>query len=201
MLRYLLIAEDHPICSAALEIAAQARDSAIFVDCCDTLAGTIEQLPARDYSALLLDLGLKDSEGIINLKTIRGLYPRIPILIISATDDRTVQQRARAFGAQGFLSKKASLDHMGQAIEAVMAGEEHFDLSPEQEIAGVDLLGDLSGAQVKVLQELVRGQSNKMIAFKLDVSESTVKSHLHAIYRILGVTNRSQAIMQFTPMV
>lgn len=200
MLRYLLIAEDHPICFAALEIAAHSRDSAIFVEASETLAGTVERLGCREYSALLLDLGLKDSQGIINLKTIRDHHPRIPILIISAQDDLSVQFRARAFGAQGFLSKKASLDRMGEAIEVVMAGGRHFDLPADAPAEDPDLLDSLSAAQVKILQQLLSGHSNKVIAYNLDISESTVKSHLHAIFRILGVSNRSQAIMKFQPL-
>ena len=200
MLRYLLIAEDHPICFEALKAATQSRDSAIFVESAESLSETINRLSERDYSALLLDLGLKDSAGVVNLKVIRDRYPELPILIISATDDLAVKCRTQALGAQGFLSKKAGIEDMAEAIITVMDGGSHFDFSPEEAVGDVHLLGRLSPAQIRILQELLKGHSNKIIAHHLDISESTVKSHLNAIFRTLGVVNRSQAIMKFSEL-
>ncbi|MCP9222372.1 response regulator transcription factor [Erythrobacter sp. LQ02-29] len=201
MLRFLLIAEDHPLCFAALKSAAHARDSAIQVDGCDTLEGTIHDLAQRDYAALVLDLGLRDSEGVINLRRVRGSYPRLPILVISATDDATTRMRVRSFGARGFLSKKSSLEEMGEAILRVMAGETYFPTDEDAAGDEDDLLHALSPAQLRIMSELCKGNSNNVIAHNLDLSEATVKSHLSSIFKSLRVSNRAQAILKYGEMI
>ncbi|WP_169053443.1 response regulator transcription factor [Alteraurantiacibacter aquimixticola] len=202
MLQYVLIAEDHPICAAAIKLAAQDHDSTIFVETCETLADALRMLGEREYDALVLDLGLKDSSGLINLSLVRSDFPGIPVLIISGTEGAKVAARAKGMGAQGFLNKEASLQKIGSAIGAILAGGDYFEerdlaASEEAEASGIE---KLSKAQLRVMHALSTGSSNKVIAYELGISEPTVKSHLTAIYRALGVTNRSQAIMALKEM-
>ena len=134
-----------------------------------------------------------------NLSAIRNLNMKMPILIVSGDDSLHVIARAKSLGANGFLSKSASVGEMRDAVAAVLRGQMHFPALPE----GADgsnaemesILGRLSPAQTKVVIELAQGHSNKIIADHLDLSEATVKTHMSAIFKVLGVTNRAQAIL------
>ena len=200
MLRHLLIAEDHPLCASALSSAAQGRDSAIVVDICDTLHDTQAKLATREYDAILLDLGLKDSDGLINLTLLRSQNAHVPILIVSAAPGVDLPEKASSMGAQGYLNKQASLDEMADAIEAVMDGKTYFPTLPDGEHPRTSAVAGLSRAQMRVMHELATGHSNKIIAYNLGLAEATVKSHLSAIYRALRVTNRSEAILTLKKM-
>ena len=107
-----------------------------------------------------------------------------------------------ALGARGFLSKSASVEEMGEAIERVMAGETHFaaDIAQASAETPAAAFASLSPAQLEVLGELAAGHANKIIAYNLNLAEPTVKSHLSAIYRALGVSNRSMAILELQKM-
>lgn len=196
MLTYILIAEDHPICAEAIKLAAQNHDSAIFVEMCDSLAEAEAMLHKRDYRLLVLDLGLKDSRGLINLTVIRKNFPKLPVLIISGQENPDIPVQARDLGAMGFLNKSASLDEIREAIAAVLKGMTHFDIRKEEHSSSPAVFSNLSKAQLRVMRELASGRSNKIIAYELGLSEPTVKSHLSAIYRALDVTNRSEAILK-----
>lgn len=198
MLRSVLIVEDHPICVAALTMAAHAFDTAISVESVATLKEAQAHVSQKGYEAILLDLGLKDSQGLANLSVLHALRKSVPILIVSSNDSLGVMARARALGAKGFLSKTAAVSEMTRAIAAVMSGEEYFteelDDVREGSPGGAEVVR-LSPAQTKVMVELAQGHSNKIIAYELGLSEATVKSHLSAVFRVLGVTNRAQAIL------
>lgn len=199
MLRTVLIAEDHPICVQALTFALHSLDNAIVPECVDTLSDAGTHVRSGGLAAVLLDLGLKDSQGLANLSVLRSLDKDVPILIVSANDSENVMRRAQALGANGFLSKTASIAEMKTAIGRILDGERYFDaleeLGDPNDTDPMALLDRLSPAQTRVMIELSRGHANKVIAYELGLSEPTVKSHLSAIYKALGVSNRSQAIL------
>ena len=198
MLRSVLIVEDHPICVAALTMAAHAYDSAIEVESLATLKEARERISQKKFDAILLDLGLKDSQGLANVSVLHSVGKAVPILVVSSNDSLLVMARARALGASGFLSKAAPMSEMTRAISAVMNGETYFIRELESINEGdaeEAAIARLSPAQTKVMVELAQGHANKIIAYELGLSEATVKSHLSAIFKALGVSNRAQAIL------
>ena len=198
MLRSVLIVEDHPICVAALTMAAHAYDSAIEVESLATLKEARERISQKKFDAILLDLGLKDSQGLTNVSVLHSVGKAVPILVVSSNDSLLVMARARALGASGFLSKAAPMSEMTRAISAVMNGETYFIRELESINEGdaeEAAIARLSPAQTKVMVELAQGHANKIIAYELGLSEATVKSHLSSIFKALGVSNRAQAIL------
>ena len=195
MIRNLLIADDHPICAMALREAALSVDSALMVTVVASLSDVETGLRRDDYAALILDLALADSQGLCNVAMVRARHPGLPILVVSGNEAAAIPQRVAAMGAAGFLSKSATIAQMKSAITVVLAGGAYFPgLDRDAAIRNAPI-EQFSPAQTKVTIELARGSSNKMIAHQLGLSEATVKSHLSAIYRTLGVSNRSQAII------
>ena len=199
MLRRVLVADDHPLCSAALTLTVHSIDSAVVVDTAVSIAEVERALVRERYDALFLDLALKDSQGLANLSMVRNLNKDIPVLVVSGKDRGEVIARVKSLGARGFLSKSASVAVMKEAVDAVLGGATYFPDLPDAIPEDADQLSSaierLSPAQTKVVIELAKGHSNKVIADDLDLSEATVKSHMSAIFKVLGVTNRAQAII------
>lgn len=200
----LLIADDHPLFRAALHqaLALSVSSAELFeADSLDSLLQLLEQHPDPDL--LLLDLKMPGANGFSGLQTLRQRYPLLPIVVISASDDPAIIQQVRQHGALGFIPKSAQLSVLIDAIEQALAGDTIFpadldSLAPQpdpQTRILQERLSSLTAQQQRVLEMLSAGLLNKQIAYDLNVSEATVKAHMTAIFRKLGVKNRTQAVI------
>ncbi|MGL4269510.1 MAG: response regulator [Plesiomonas sp.] len=200
----LLIADDHPLFRAALHqaLALSVSHAELFeADSLDSLLQLLEQHPDPDL--LLLDLKMPGANGFSGLQTLRQHYPLLPIVVISASDDPTIIHQVRQHGALGFIPKSAQLSALIASIEQALAGDTVFpaDLdrhAPQPDPQTRELqtrLSSLTAQQQRVLDMLSAGLLNKQIAYDLNVSEATVKAHMTAIFRKLGVKNRTQAVI------
>ena len=156
------------------------------------------------YRLLLLDYDLPDANGFNGFFQLQHLLSRTPIAILSAHDSAHMVSTAQAVGATAFLSKRQPLETTIAGIEILLNGGRVFPPAGTADQT-VDLLRrrleSLSGAQRRVLLALASGDLNKQIAADLGVSEATIKAHLSAIFRKLGVTNRTQAILMMRPLL
>ncbi len=202
----LVIADDHPLFRAALkqivETAVSPASGALQL----LEAGNIEtvhQILGQhcDVDLVLLDLHMPGAEGFSGLANLRGCFPAVPIAIVSGSDASHIRQRAADLGASGFISKSAEPEQLGQAVNALLAGEEWFPvLGPEStldaEAADVAArLATLTPHQFRVYSMITQGLLNKQISYELNISEPTVKSHVTAILRKLGVRKRTEVII------
>lgn len=199
MLKYLLIADDHPICVAALTRAVEQIDGAITVETATCLADVAQRISERQYDAVVLDLRLPDGDGFEGLALLAQHCPATPVAIVSSSDSPQHVRRAAGLGARGFISKAASVDEMKDAVVALLDGRtafpRGFDFNETGTARETDPLAQLTPAQLRVLRELRNGHANKEIGFRLGLAEQTIKSHLSAIFRALGVSNRNQAML------
>jgi len=155
-----------------------------------------------DIDLLLLDLTMPGGTGLSGLVTLKALQPALPIIIVSATDDAATIRHAVELGASGFISKSASMEAIGEAVHAVLAGDiwtpSDIDLDqahdPEIETL-INKIRTLTPQQTRVLTMLAEGLLNKQIAYELNVSEATVKAHVSAVLQKLGVDSRTQAVI------
>lgn len=199
----LLIADDHPLFREALKgaVARGLGQAEIHeADCARALFALIEQHPDADL--LLLDLHMPGAEGFGALVHLRGLYPQLPVVVVSAHEEASVMRRAMDHGAAGFIPKSANSETLIQAISAVLDGELWLPAAID-EVPGVSdqeadiaaRIRDLTPQQLRVLGMLAEGLLNKQIGYELGVSEATVKAHMTAILRKLGASNRTQAVV------
>jgi|ERR1700722_5391333 DNA-binding NarL/FixJ family response regulator len=201
----VIIVDDHPLYRAALRSAvAGACPEAKFHEA-DSVAAMFQRLerdPAADL--LLLDLNLPGAHGFSALAYVRGSYPQLPVVVVSAMDDAATVHQSLAFGAQGFLSKSADATSICECVRAVLRGElvapeSYRALKPQaSDAAALDVaerLADLTPQQFRVFTMLCSGRLNKQIAHELDVTEATVKAHMTAVMRKLGAANRTQAVL------
>ncbi|MEH3038480.1 MAG: response regulator transcription factor [Sphingomonas paucimobilis] len=198
---HILVADDHPMCATALGMAARAVDAGITKDCVTTLAEAEELVRQTDYDLILLDLMLPDVQGFAGLAMLRAIQPAATIAIVSGREESAVVAQSQALGAKGFIPKSSSIDQMVAAIRALLDGQNWLpegiaDALPEdRRVDLAERMGTLSIAQLRVLRAIVNGHQNKQIAYDLQLAEPTVKSHLSAIFRKLGVSNRTQAVL------
>lgn len=202
----LIIADDHPLFRAALKqiLEASVTSSAEKLELleADTIAAVHQLLDKHgDTDLVLLDLHMPGAQGFSGLANLRGCFPTIPIVMISGSDAAHVRQRAADLGASGFISKSADPELLGQAINALLEGEEWFpdlgaDSPIDAEIAEIaERLATLTPHQFRVYTMITQGLLNKQIAYELNISEPTVKSHVTAILRKLKVRKRTEVII------
>lgn len=199
----IVITDDHPLFRDALGQAVAARLPGARVAetaSLDELTALLGREP--DVDLVLLDLALPGVRGFSGLIFLRAQHPAVPVAIISATDDPMAISRAMSFGAVGYLPKALDADRIGEAIDAILAGETwtppEIDLSSGDDEETADLarrLASLTPQQGRVLTMLGDGLLNKQIAYELGVSEATVKAHVSAILQKLGVESRTQAVI------
>ncbi len=199
----LLIADDHPLFREALRAAVQRVLPGVRLHEADSVDALYALVDAHaDADLLLMDLNMPGAQGFSALVHVRALHPQLPVVIVSAREEPTVMRRALDHGALGFIPKSADSDTIGEAIGTVLDGERWAPAEvmnapaigrDEHEIA--QRLRDLTPQQFRVLQMLGVGRLNKQIAYDLGVSEATIKAHVTAILRKLGVTNRTQAVL------
>lgn len=186
------------MCAAALGMAARQVAPEAEIEQVGTLADAVAQAEQRSFGVILLDLMLPDVQGLAGLLMLKRLQPQAQIVIVSSSDQPAVMRRAAREGASGFIPKSAAMTSMIAAIAAVAAGGQSFP--PEMYLEGDgdmtgSLIGELSPAQFRVLRAAADGSQNKQIAYELGIAETTVKTHFAQIFRKLGVTNRTQAIL------
>ena len=199
----LLIADDHPLFREALRGAVQRVMPGVKLHEADSVEALYALVEAHaDADLLLMDLNMPGAHGFNALVHLRALHPQLPVVIVSAREEPGVMRRALDHGALGFIPKSASSDTIGEAIGLVLEGERWAPPAAhaapgigrdEHEVA--QRLRELTPQQFRVLQMLGVGRLNKQIAYDLGVSEATIKAHVTAILRKLGVTNRTQAVL------
>jgi DNA-binding NarL/FixJ family response regulator len=198
-----IIVDDHPLFRGAL---GQALGDS-FADAEILEAGSLDELTqllatAGEIDLVLLDLTMPGVHGLSGLLYLRAQHPEVPVVIVSASDDPSTIRRCIDCGASGFIPKSQPVEAMRDAIRRIMGGEvwlpTDLDLSsvPTGETAElVSRMSTLTPQQVRVLMMLGEGLLNKQIAFKLGVSEATIKAHVSAILQKLGVDSRTQAVI------
>ncbi|WNK19652.1 response regulator transcription factor [Halomonas piscis] len=199
-----IVADDHPLFRAALTQALrQLAPEAEIVEA-DTMEATTEAVNRHpDADLVLLDLHMPGANGFSGLIQLRGQMPDIPVVVISGSDEPYVVRRALDYGASGFIPKSSSLTLIAEAVSEVLEGEVWLpealagvlDDANEEEARFAEAIASLTPQQFRVLNMLTDGLLNKQIAYELNVSEATIKAHVTAILRKLGVHSRTQAVI------
>jgi DNA-binding NarL/FixJ family response regulator len=193
----IIVADDHPmfregLCSLLHKLSPDAEV---------TQAGTYDEMlvMARTGTSpelFVLDLHYPGMELSKAVGELRQGFPLASIVIVSMSDDRVSADRIMAAGVDGFISKAATPDEMRAAFLAVQAGE-FVNISSGHGLSVSDAVAEqfpaLTDRHKEVLRLIVDGKSNKEIARDLDISPFTVRIHVSAVMRALGVDTRSAA--------
>ena len=201
-----LIVDDHPLFCEALALTLQAVAGIAQVETAERLDQAIARLdrgPLPDV--VLLDLNLPDVDGLDGLIRLKQAGEGVPVVVVSSLADNRVIGAALIAGADGFIPKHSHRDVFRAAFEAFRAGrvwtpEGYVPVSNgldpanhhEDAIARLSLL---TRQQARILELICEGLLNKQIAYDLSIAETTVKAHVTAIMRKLGVQSRTQAVL------
>lgn len=205
----ILVADDHPLYRAALRnVVSEAFDDVDVLECED-IGSALEYMESAAIDLVLLDLSMPDADGLDGLARLRAAGPATPIVICSAQDDPELVRECFKLGISGYLPKSSGTGVTRHALQLVRDGGVYVpsealaeQVVPAADSESVDAAdsadvgpGGLTPRQRTVLSLLERGMSNKSIARELGIGEITVKAHVSAILRKLGVENRLQAIV------
>jgi DNA-binding NarL/FixJ family response regulator len=211
----LLLVDDHGLFREGLGLLMQQMPMATGPD--DPAPTVLEAGSLQDALTLarvhpdlrlaFLDLRLPDAQGLESIQRWRQACPQVPAVVLSADDRVDTVISAIDAGAVGFIPKTARSADMRRALAQVLSGGVYLpDLPDAPTLSGghghevpdhgeESLSLGLSERQLEVLSLLVEGQANKDICRVLGLSDSTVKTHLAAIFRKLGVNTRTQAVV------
>ena len=208
---HILIADDHDLFRRGLRYALVDTRPDVRISEADSLASALEQLAASDDIALAsFDLrmpGMRDGQA---LSDIRRQYPSLPIAILSAREGRRIILEMLECGASGFIPKNLPAEDIVGAMLDIMAGRIYVpphitaldpgaSATPQRPAANGATSRpfdptDLTPRQREVFDLMLTGRSTKEIARALDIAEGTVKIYLAAIFRLLEVRNRIEAV-------
>jgi DNA-binding NarL/FixJ family response regulator len=181
-----------------------------------TAAEALEAMTAVPTDIALVDVRMPDSDGLELLHEMKARWPDVPVIMLTSFDHAQYVRRALAEGAAGYMLKDATPEDLEQAIKVALSGGGNV-LSPKviqnlfetMDGGGTSVeTGDgthrptsaLTQRETDILALLAEGRSNRDISRALYLSEKTVKAHLAAIFRKLGVSNRTQAAMAAVTM-
>jgi DNA-binding NarL/FixJ family response regulator len=198
----ILVIDDHPLIREAVRnVLGRLGESIVALEAadCDCALSIVDEHP--DLDLILLDLGLPGTSGMDALGMLRERHPAVPVVVLSASDDRDTVVEALDRGAMGFIPKSSSNEIMLNALRLVLSGgvylppkvfiSNHATLPAPMPVANLGL----TERQLQVLVLMVQGKPNKLICRELGLAESTVKIHVTAILKALHVTSRTQAVI------
>jgi DNA-binding NarL/FixJ family response regulator len=195
---HILVIDDHPLVREGLKhVLAGLQDGAQVTEAADADAALAALGHRPDFDLVLLDVNLPGRDGLSLLAEIGRVAPDLPVVMLSGVQDPALMRASLDAGAAGFIPK-SSLSHVVlPALRLVLAGGVYVPPemlrtpgsgAPDSEAPA------LTERQRQVLRLIAGGDSNKEIAARLQLSEPTVKGHIVAVFRALGVHTRTQAI-------
>jgi DNA-binding NarL/FixJ family response regulator len=207
-----LIVDDHPLFCDALAMTLRAVAGIGRTEMADSLGAALDRLARAGEACpggaridlVALDLNLPDVSGLDGLIRLRAAAPGVPVVVVSSiADHRMIAATLRA-GAVGFIPKHSQREVFRRALARIAAGGTFLPDGIEVEGGGgpntprdeaIRRLGELTRQQARILELICEGKLNKQIAFDLSIADATVKAHVTAIMRKLGVQTRTQAVL------
>ena len=195
----VLLADDHGVIRDGLGRLIGGLEDVELVGTASDGAEAVRQATALQPDVVLMDLDMPVLDGIEATRRIVAERPGSAVLVLTAFSDRSRILGALEAGACGYLLKDAASEDVAEGIRAAARGESPLDPRAARTVLSArsepDPLAGLSSREREVLDLLVEGLPNKLIARRLEISEKTVKSHLTRIFRELDVTDRTQAAL------
>jgi DNA-binding NarL/FixJ family response regulator len=211
----ILIVDDHALVRRGMgHVVRESFDDAEVVEAGDA-AEAIRVMSSSKVDVALVDVRMPDADGIDLLHDMKLQWPDVPVIMLTSFDHAHYVRRALAEGAAGYMLKDATPEDLEQAIKVALSGGgnvlsprviqnlfESMDAGPPDGNGEIvrHPASSLTQRETDILALLAEGKSNRDISRALFLSEKTVKAHLAAIFRKLGVTNRTQAAMAAVSM-
>lgn len=206
---HVLIVDDHPLFIKGVQALLEEIDPDVTTIGAQCVEDALDIATRTHTDLVMLDLKLPRTQGLEALERVRAAVPDVPIVVVTGSDESEYVWRAIEIGAAGYIPKDTDQPLMIHALQVVLrrgvylppqalrAGTSSAACAPAGALSNTmprPAVPCLSERQISVLQGLLQGKSNKVIARDLDIAEGTVKTHLWSIYQALGVRSRLQAM-------
>ncbi len=203
----ILIVDDHAFVCAGLRATMMAELPGVEVFTAEHGDQALQLLASESIDVAIVDLFMPGAGGGFDfIQMLCESYPTLPIVILSASENMAHIRKCLDFGALGFVPKSAPKEMLFEAIAATMKGERFLPDTIRESVPEMarifseidigldynDITELLTNRQMDILHYVAEGRSNKEIARRLTLSENTVKVHVSAILRALGLKNRTQ---------
>lgn len=199
---WALVIDDHPLFCDALKLTLRSIADFSRVKTADCLESALALLDSdAQPSLIILDLNLPDVSGLYGLIRLKRKAEQTPIIIVSSMTENSIIGGAIVAGASGFVPKHSPRAVFKEALDCIANGEIYKPSgfvesnAPSERDETLSRLSSLTNQQARILDLICEGKLNKQIAFDLTIAETTVKAHVTAIMRKLGVQSRTQAVL------
>jgi len=189
----VLVVEDHHVVRQGLIALLSAVDGIEVIGQAADGAEAIDEFGALKPDVTLIDLRLPKLGGVEVIQKVRGDHPHARFIVLTTFDGDEDIYRALQAGARAYLLKGMTADVLISTIRSVHAGKSIIPAAIAQKLAERMATEQLTHREQDVLEQIVRGKSNKEIGAALDISEATVKTHINNLLGKLGVEDRTQA--------
>ncbi len=201
----VLIADDHALFRDGLSLNLERLDSTVVIFQAGSYSQALKILEEeKNLDLVIIDLDMPDMLWEEGLAVLRRKAPEVRYVVISASEDNRSIRKALEQGISGYIPKRSDTKVLNAALKLILDGGTYFPpsvLEPRTSASKDSLPVErpkskvLTNRQFEVLSLIAQGMSNKQIAYELGVSEATVKLHINAMLRSLGVNNRTQAVI------
>lgn len=205
---HVLIIDDHDFVCAGLKVTLVEKYKQIEVTTSNHGDLALDILASTAIDLVIVDLFMPGGAGGFNfIEMLCEHYPDLPIIVLSASENPAHIRKCLDYGVAGFVTKSAPKEALFEAMSKALLGERYvpqslIDTLPnvarviDEVDSGADIdtiLRLITHRQMDILKGVTKGRSNKQIARDLNLSENTVKVHVSAMLKALGLTNRTQA--------
>ncbi len=202
----VLVADDHDLVrQGVIQLLQEVSPQSVVHEARDWADTLTKASAGSDLSLAIVDLNMPGMPAMDGLRQLLQQAQTLPVAVLAGSDDAEVISQVIHAGASGYIPKSASVEVMRSALRLLLAGEMYLPSAllsaggryvlPEQTVQYPPAtLPELTPRQRQVTELLACGLTNKAIAQELGMADATVKAHLNAIYRLLGVNSRLEAI-------
>lgn len=198
----VFLIDDHHVLRQAVVEMLQSEDDIVVVGQAGDARSGIDAIAGQKPDVAILDLKMPGMSGLAAIGEILRASPKTGIIVFTMYDNPAYVWETTNAGASGYVLKSASKDDLLRAVRAVHAGAGYLQaevtkpllrrLAQDARAAGQK--ASLTSRELQVLECLAEGQSNKVIAANLSITEDTVKAHLKSLYEKLGASDRAHAV-------
>jgi len=199
----ILLADDHPLFREGVKPVLLKLDRRVtLIEADDYPSAFAAMHRVREVDLALLDLYMPGMSGLEGIARFRAAFPDIPVVVLSASEQVEDIQKLLAAGALGYITKSSPSEVILSALQHVLAGGVYMPPTLLEQTTAEppaqpknNSANALTFRQIEVLRELAKGLSNRQIGDMLQVTEGTIKLHVAAIFRLLKVNNRTEAVL------
>lgn len=193
----VLVCDDHSLFREGLRLLLEKLDPGMEVTLTASADEAVAATKTGMFDLILMDWHMDGLQGTRALEALRESAPLTRVVVLSGDRNAELVRNAIDFGAAGFIPKDSPPAQLMVAVKTITDGGVYLPtgkLAPIQTRDVRDAFPTLTERQADVLRAALRGDSNKLIARQLGISDGTVKTHLRAIYQELGTRNRTEAV-------